>query len=309
MNAPANLSDAAFRASVVGASEVAALFDASPWLTHFELWHRKCGSIATPEFNAVVDGTPENERVYFGVKLEPVIVEAACERWGYVPLDTPHQLDNGSGLGGHPDKLVTCPERGRGILEVKTADWLVAKKWGDEPPLHYLLQSQSYQGLAKVTWGDVIVLVGGNQLVRFQYDFRPKIYSEIEARVAAFWRSIEAGKAPKPDYTRDGRVITETIGDPDDTVIDLRRDNRAALLAAEFLEAKARAKAAETDADAAKAELIEKIGDAGTALLEGYRIGAGITSASPGKLVTPEMVGTYVGARKGWRRFDVKEQN
>jgi predicted phage-related endonuclease len=52
VNAPANLSDAAFRASVVGASEVAALFDASPWLTKFELWHRKAGNIAVPDFNA-----------------------------------------------------------------------------------------------------------------------------------------------------------------------------------------------------------------------------------------------------------------
>ena len=44
MNAPAHIrrelsdQDDAFRAEHVGASEVAALFDASPYLTHFELW-------------------------------------------------------------------------------------------------------------------------------------------------------------------------------------------------------------------------------------------------------------------------------
>src|SRR3546814_11268395 len=65
---------------------------------------------------------------------------AAAERYGYVPLDTPKRLENGKGLGGHPDAIVKCPRRGRGILEVKTADWLVAKGWGDEPPLNYLLQ-------------------------------------------------------------------------------------------------------------------------------------------------------------------------
>jgi predicted phage-related endonuclease len=53
MNAPANLDEAKFRASHVGASEAAALFDCSPYLTRFELWHRKAGNIATPEFNAL----------------------------------------------------------------------------------------------------------------------------------------------------------------------------------------------------------------------------------------------------------------
>src|SRR3546814_9870532 len=95
---------------------------------------------------------------------------AAAERYGYVPLDTPKRLENGKGLGGHPDAIVKCPRRGRGILEVKTADWLVAKGWGDEPPLNYLLQIVSYMGLADCDWGDVIVLVGGNELRRFRSD-------------------------------------------------------------------------------------------------------------------------------------------
>src|SRR3546814_19933984 len=62
----------------------------------------------------------------WGLRLEPVILQAAAERYGYVPLDTPKRLENGKGLGGHPDAIVKCHRRGRGILEVKTADWLVA---------------------------------------------------------------------------------------------------------------------------------------------------------------------------------------
>jgi predicted phage-related endonuclease len=84
MNAPANLDEAKFRASHVGASEAAALFDCSPYLTRFELWHRKAGNIATPEFNALHDGTPEDERIYWGVRLEAAIIEAAKERYGYI---------------------------------------------------------------------------------------------------------------------------------------------------------------------------------------------------------------------------------
>ncbi len=84
--------------------------------------------------------------------LEPVIVQMACERWAYVPLDTPKRLDNGKGLGGHPDKLVRCPVRGPGVLEVKTADWLVAKQWGDEPPVNYLMQPEEDPSLSESAW-------------------------------------------------------------------------------------------------------------------------------------------------------------
>src|SRR3546814_5807141 len=96
-----------------------------------------------------------------------------------------------------PDAIVKCPRRGRGILEVKTADWLVAKGWGDEPPLNYLLQIVSYMGLADCDWGDVIVLVGGNELRRFEYEFRPIIYADIEARVEQFWQSVRDGKVDR----------------------------------------------------------------------------------------------------------------
>jgi predicted phage-related endonuclease len=44
------IDEAKFRAEHVGASEVAALFDCSPYLTCFELWHRKAGNISTPAF-------------------------------------------------------------------------------------------------------------------------------------------------------------------------------------------------------------------------------------------------------------------
>jgi len=308
MNAPANLSDAAFRASVVGASEVAALFDASPWLTRFELWHRKQGTIATPDFNAVgMDGKPEDMRVFCGVMLERAVIEIACKIWGYERAHTPKRLDNGAGLGGHPDQLVLCPDRGLGVLEVKTADWLVAKGWGDEPPLNYQLQAQTYAGLAKVGWCDIITLVGGNDPRRFQMEARPTVFAEIERRVAEFWQSVEAGKAPKPDYSRDGDTIAAVIGAPDDTLIDLRRNNRAGLLAADFLNAKARVKAAELEADTAKAELLEIIGTAGAAMLEGYRVGCGMTKGNAGTVVTEEHIGQIINKRAGYRRFDVKE--
>lgn len=293
--------DDAFRASVVGASEVSALFDANPWLTHFELWHRKAGSIATPDFGG-------NERIEWGVRLEPVIVEAACERYGYTKLDTPKRLDNGKGLGGHPDQIVMCPRRGRGILEVKTADWLVAKGWGDEPPLNYLLQVMSYAGLAGCDWGDVIVLVGGNELRRFEYEFRPVIYADIEARVAAFWRTVEAGDAPNPDYARDGDAIGALYPNATDAVVDLRTNNLAHDAAARWLSGKALEKQGKAQAEAAQAELLDALGEAGVALLDGMTVKCPTVKATPDRIIAADDIGTTIKGRKSYRRFSITEK-
>lgn len=306
MNAPASLSEAQFRASHIGASEVPALFDCSPYLTRFELWHRKAGNIDTPEFNALQDdGTPENERIYWGVKLEAAIIEAAKERYGYTDREQVEQMSNGKGLGGHPDRRVICPDRGPGILEIKMADWLIRKQWGDEPPAHYLLQNQTYQGLDGVEWGDVLVLVGGNRLERFCYAFRPKIYAEIEKRVEAFWQSIEANDPPSPDYTRDLDTITDLYREGGDEVVDLTGDNLAAIAAAELLRSAEERKAAQKCEDAAKAELLDKLGGASTAMLKGFICRATTVAAIPDRPAEP---GEIIRGRRAYRRISVKEQ-
>lgn len=307
MNAPATFpSETEFRAKHVGSSEVSALFDCCPYLTKFELWHRKTGTIATPAFNEVgADGTPDDERIYWGVKLEAAILEAAQERYGYTDIEPHPELSNGKGLGAHPDALAYCPHRkSRGYVEIKTADWLVRKEWGDEPPAHYLMQSQSGQGLAGVTWGDVLVLVGGNKLERFSYEFRPKIYAEIERRVEAFWQSVEANDPPAPDYARDLPTITDLYREGTDAVADLTGDNLAHEAAAAFLFARQSRLEAEKREDAAKAELLDKVGTASTGLLNGFRINATTVAGYPDREAE---AGEIIRGRKPYRRLTVKE--
>lgn len=307
MNAPASFDEATFRAKHIGASEVAALFDCSPYLTKFELFHRKRGNIATPAFNAMADdGTPENERVFWGVRLEEAIMAGAAERFGYTGIERNVELSNGKGLGAHPDALAYCPVRkSRGYVEIKMADWLVRKGWGDEPPANYLLQSQTGQGLAKVEWGDVLVLVGGNKLERFQYAFRPKIYAEIERRVDAFWQSIEADEPPPADYTRDLDTIMSLYREGTEEVVDLTADNLAHEAAAAFLFAKESRLEAEKREDAAKAELLDKLGTASTALLNGFVVRGTTVAAVPERIAEP---GEIIKGRKAYRRITVKEK-
>lgn len=300
MNAPAN-QDAIFRAQHVGAAEVAALFDCSPWLTHFELWHRKKGTIATPDFAL-------DERMKWGILLEPIILDEACARYGWEPIETPERLSNGNGLGGHPDRFVRRIADGKiGCVEAKAVDWLQFKKWGDEPPLNYLLQPQSYCGLGKVEWCAIVALVGGNQLEKHEELFRPGLYVEIERRVAAFWDSVRAGKPPKPDYTRDKDTLSELYADAGDTLIDLKGDNLAAIAAAEYQIGAAEEKAGKARKEAAQAELIDKLGEHGVALIDGFTVRATRVAAVPDRTIAAADIGSVIKGRKAYRRLTVKE--
>jgi predicted phage-related endonuclease len=293
--------DRRFRAQHVGASEVSALFGCNPWVTHFELWHRKAGNIAAPDLSA-------NERVEWGMRLEPVIIAGAADRWGYEVETGADRVSNGEGLGGHPDVRAICPERGPGILEVKCVDWLVVKEWGEEPPLHYLLQGNTYAGLTASRWFDLVVLVGGNELRRFQYEYRPKLFAEAEKRTAEFWASIAAGTPPPADYAKDKDAIAALYPKQTAAVVNLEGDNLAASAAAEYLAAKELVKAAEARVEAAEAELRDKLGDAAEALVSGFYVKTSAVAGVPDREITADMVGNIIKGRKGYRRLYVKER-
>jgi predicted phage-related endonuclease len=299
VNAPAQIlgdPDHEFRSTHVGASECAALFDCSPYVTRLELWHRRKGNISAVDLS-------DNERAEWGLRLEPAIIAAAADRYGYQLEDTPRRLSNGRGLGGHPDQLAT-DERGPGIIEIKTADWLVFKQWGDEPPEHYLLPAMAYAGLAGRKWCDIIVLVGGNRLERFCYDFRPKIYAEIERRVEQFWQSVRANDPPPADYTKDLDTITELHRESAGNHLDLTGDNSAQDAAVTYLWAReARLNAAKKE-DEAKAELLDKLGAAESATLNGYLVRAPTIASIPDRTAKP---GELIKGRRAYRKLNVKE--
>lgn len=297
--------DDSFRAQHVGASEVAALFPeagGSPWVTQFELWHRKRGTIAAPDFAG-------NERMLWGLLLEPVILDEACRRYGWERVETPKRLSNGKGLGGHPDRFVRRKSDGKiGCVEAKAVDWLQYKKWGDEPTLPYLIQPQAYCGLGKLEWCAIVALVGGNELNPWEFEFRPRLYAEIESRVAKFWESVGANEPPAPDYSRDRSTISALFDDPADTLIDLMLDNRATYACADYLAAAAEEKAAKGRKEAAAAELLDKLGNNLAARIDGYSLRAPLVAAIPDRKITAAMIGDTITGRKEYRRIYIKEK-
>lgn len=298
----------ALRARHVGASEVAILFGAAPPYAPgpYALWQVKAGRIPREDVN--------HQRAAWGLRLEDAIAAAAAEQEGWDVR--PGVYASRDGLGATLDRLIAAPGtndegcEGPGVLELKNVDWLVHRRsWGDEPPLHILLQLQAQLLATGCGWGRVAALVGGNDLHIYRYTARPKIQAEIARRVADFWRSIEADRPPPPDGTgATSRALMALFPEVDDAPADLTEDNEAPILCADYLRAAAAEKEAKAAKDEARNRLLEKLGAYRWAQVAGFRLSQAITPEKPPVEITPEMVGSMLPGRAESRRLIVTER-
>lgn len=263
------------RRNWIGASESAALLGVSPFLTKFELWHLKAGNIPPEDLDT-------DERVQAGLHLEPAIAAWASKKWDWPLRNVREYLT-------HP----TIPRMGCSLdfetaeghpVEIKNVDNLIFRDgdWqaeGDtllDAPAHYLVQVQHQLACRpEAPHGWLLVCVGGNRLYRMEIPRHPKMIARIEREVAAFWRSIEAGEEPRPDFQADAAAISLLYNGAGDEVIDLRQDNRLPELCAEYLAAHEVEREAKGRKSAALAEIKTLIGNARTALIaDGFRVKA-----------------------------------
>lgn len=252
------------RAQHIGSSDVAALFDASPYMTKFELWHRKAGTLP--------DSMEDTERMFWGRKLEAVIAQGVGEREGWEIIPNKHYFSyrKVKGLGCTPDFFVLCPRRGLGVMEVKNVDRLeYMERWDEgEPPLNYLLQLQEQLACTGYRWGAVVPLIGGNSYQTFEYLPHEASIRKIETAAAEFWASIAEGKEP-PAVADDYEVVRRIFGRASNREIDLTGDNELPDLCAGAVEARNRRLAAEKDEKGAKTQILLKMGDAARAKVAG----------------------------------------
>lgn len=295
----------AARAKVIGGSEIAALYQCQqPYqMGLYALWHVKAGLIDAPP----VDG----ERIEWGNDLEEAIANVVARRRGWEIRKGGHVVDRTTpGLGCTLDFEILNDPRGPGALEIKNVDAIIWKqKWQEgEPPLHILLQLQEQLAATGYSWGAVGCLVGGNRLEIYEYEARPVLIADIRRRVTAFWASIAANKPPAIDGSDSAFYsLRELIPEIVDDAICLDDSNRFPELCAELSAAREARKAHEKTEDALKAELELMLGEHKRGWGSGWAANFVLNGGSAGTLVTPEMVGTVIGARKPFRFVTIKE--
>lgn len=284
------------RATDLTSTEIPALFNLSPYLTSFELWHRKK--------DASIVEIEENERMKWGTRLEETIARGIMEDNGWIGRPKKEYISiKDLRIGCSFDFECSLPgdEDNRWLLEIKNVDSLAYKDgWlvdGDsvEAPPHIEMQVQHQMLVSGLNKAYIGALIGGNKVVLIERKADEKIHQAILRKSAQFWDSINKNQQPSPDFKRDAEFICKLYNyaepgkvlevDPDSTVEELVNNYRLIGI---------RLKTDKENQDAIKANIISLIGDAEKVIGDGFTISAGVVG---------EAEISYV--RKAYRSFRI----
>lgn len=278
----------------ITSTECAALFGVSPYMTEFELFHKKAGDYK-PEFQV-------NDRILWGNRLESAIAFGVAEDYGlivepfkdYVRLP---ELRIGSSFdfrvigldlnyqGDDETYRNLFRDYGVFLMEVKNVDGLQFKRgWieGDEPeaPLHIEMQMQHQMLVSGYSCVMGAALIGGNRPVVFHRLANPEAHAAILEKCEAMWKRVAENNPPTPDFGKDGSIIATLNTFSNDDVADMSDNDRLNELCSIYNEQSGIASAASKLKDAAKAEMLTIIGATGKVMADGFKISAGTVQES-----------------------------
>jgi len=263
----------AWRRQDVTASVVGALFGVHEYKTIFGL-HADvtgCGEKITVE-----SGVMERGRDF-----ETGIAKRVAREHPEWKIRSPNAYfrDPALRLGATPDFLIRSRTGHRGVLQVKLVNpFSFRRRWTpDLAPQWIVLQTLVEMILTRATFGVIAAYesdgYGTRALHYYDVSRHAKAEKRIRDAVTAFWRAVDQGEMPKPDYGRDGSLIAAMYptAKPGSTV-DLRHDNRMPEILSERAKLKAEIDAKEKALKALDAEIKDKLGENEAALCTGWSV-------------------------------------
>jgi predicted phage-related endonuclease len=194
----------------VGASEIAALFGCSPWLSEYALFAKHTGLWVDEEQRSA----QEEERLSIGRELERPILDIWARRTGKVVTHNTESQRNPlyPGLSATPDAYEWTieapgePADTIATIDVKTIQPWERREWAATgTPLHYRIQCQQQMMIEGVKRAWLVGLFGVNEIAAEELAHDPIMEEQIIERAAKFWRQVK-GELPPPDV--DGHRAT-----------------------------------------------------------------------------------------------------
>lgn len=262
------------RTKDITSTEVAALFGASPYTTRYELWHRKRdGKVVSFE---------ANERMKWGTRLQSAIAHGIAEDQGWKVREMKEYIRLPEARTGSSfDYEYETAAGNKGILEVKNVDslayrdgWLVEGNHVEAPP-HIEFQAQHQLLTSGHAESHIGALIGGNTVSLLRRVPDLKVFAAIKAKIAEFWKSVDEGIEPAPDFHRDAEFIISQFGFSEPGKI-IQADETLIPLAEQYMAAGRDEKRAKEEKEALKAQMLTMIGDAEKVVSVGFSISAGM---------------------------------
>lgn len=295
------------RAKHIGGSDVAGLFGLSPYTSKWQLWMEKAGKLPPEDLS-------DSKVIQAGKFLESGIANWAAHRWGMTieKVNDYFTVDDCPGMGASFDYIT----HERAPMEIKWSarghGWVYNGEEILEAPDNYILQVQHQLACTDSDHAWLIALID-DEPRRMKVPRNDNIIDAIKAEISAFWQSIADGVEPPIDFTTDVPALTKLMGTLPKSEIEL--DPAEALLFEEYKLAKEDEKRAIQRADEAKGELLTKVRakletmntskDKAVVKCGDHKMSISVVADNPGKVITPDMVGTLTGKRTGYTRVTI----
>lgn len=281
----------------ITSTDIAALYGLSPYLTEFELYQAKANGLRLP--------FQSNPRIEAGNDVEAYAAQKVAKDLGMEarPYKDYARLPD-ERIGSSFDWIIEDEV----ILEIKAMDWRIVNALEEDclPP-HIEMQVQHQMLVSGHRRCIVAVWTGIYDYTLYEREADPVMHTAMIERVRKFWKDVAEGNEPAIDPYKDGKILELVYKDQNEQMLDLSGRDDVDALVAQYKHHKAEAKHYDAEANAAKTRLHELLAENKGCFTDNYRISAGYNKDSKGTLVTEDMVGTYINARKGYRRLDIKE--
>jgi len=190
------------RTKGLGGTDIAAILGLNDYRGPHDVYNDKRG---------LVEPFAGNKFTEFGNRMEPVIfqwyVEKRGDRWA-TANDQQFIHPEHKWMRGIPDGIIYDKnDKPQGIVEIKTANWRQADKWGPEGtdviPEAYLIQVAWYMAILDVDYTDVVVLLD-REFQTYRINRSIPLENELIAAGKAFWEDhVLAGVPPELDGSED----------------------------------------------------------------------------------------------------------
>jgi len=196
------------RRAGIGGSDAAAICGQSTYRSALQVYLEKIGALG--------DDDTDNERMFWGRKLEPIVAEVLSERTGVylwqirAMLQHPeHEWALASIDRGAAPTDEVLPEladrgvHGAGVAEIKTAGYFAGKDWADDTvPEAYICQGMHYLAVTGLDWLLYGCLIAGQRLAVRIVQRDDELISHLLTIEADFWQHVQEREPPPPDGSK-----------------------------------------------------------------------------------------------------------
>lgn len=196
------------RRKAIGASDVPIILGLASWCTPLELYLRKRGELPEPE--------PTDEMLA-GIEMEDTIAKMYAQRTARKLTDPGRHTMQRNAMFPHLhatlDRKIEAHavenRDGWGPLEIKNVGGHATYQWREGAPLAYQAQLMTQMMVTNTGWGSLCALIGGQDLVWFDYEYDADVATWINSETKAFHKRMILGGDPPEPTAKDRKALTD----------------------------------------------------------------------------------------------------